>query len=288
MVDAEALVESNDEVAPGYHLLTLSFEQDIPIRAGQFAMIKAHSCYEPLLRRALAVYRTGRSGRLSFLFHVLGRGTEALGALGPGYKVDALVPLGNGWLDMTPTDKQPSVGGEPERSNVSNARAIVVAGGIGSASVLMLCEDLLKRGTATTVFFGASTDEVARGCGLGDFVELGCSVIVATDDGSLGVHGFITEPFELHLLQAGGPDATVYACGPWAMMRRVAEIASRLSTKCLVSVEAPMGCGFGVCVGCVVASKRDGALDYESYNRVCIDGSIFSAESLRWDVGPFS
>src|SRR5258706_11074421 len=78
MIDTIARVESNLEIVSGYRLLTMTFEQDLPVRAGQFAMLKAHSCHEPLLRRALAIYRADGPRRLSFLYQVLGRGTEAL------------------------------------------------------------------------------------------------------------------------------------------------------------------------------------------------------------------
>jgi dihydroorotate dehydrogenase electron transfer subunit len=68
------------------------------------------------------------------------------------------------------------------------------------------------------------------------------------------------------------------------MMKRVAELAEEFEVSCIVSLEAPMGCGFGVCVGCVVAVKTDGPPGYESYKRVCTDGSIFNAKSVRWDI----
>ena len=107
---------------------------------------------------------------------------------------------------------------------------------------------------------------------------------MTTDDGSLGEKGFVTAPLEHRLRRTGGAGTVIYACGPWAMMRRVAEIAHGFDVQCLVSLEAPMGCGFGVCVGCVVAVKTEGPLAYDSYKRVCTDGSIFSAETIRWEV----
>src|SRR5689334_22089592 len=97
MIDTVAIVESNRELRQGYRLLTLSFDQEIEARAGQFAMLKAHAAFEPLLRRAFAVYQAHGPRRLSFLYQVLGRGTEALAELSAGGKVDALVPLGNAW-----------------------------------------------------------------------------------------------------------------------------------------------------------------------------------------------
>jgi dihydroorotate dehydrogenase electron transfer subunit len=278
MIETIATIASNDEIAPGYRLLVLNFDQSIRVRSGQFAMLKAHTAIEPLLRRALAVYRVYDSRRLGFLYHVLGRGTESLSQLGRGGKINALIPLGNGWLDnIGQNSRGPN---EP----VNKERAIIVAGGIGSASVLMLCEDLAQDGRETQFFFGAATERAAVGCGLEDFRKLGLPLSIFTDDGSLGERGFVTVGLERHLREGGGTGATIYACGPWVMMKRVAEIAHRFNVACLVSLEAPMGCGFGVCVGCVVAMKAEGPPRYGSYRRVCIDGSVFPAEAILWEV----
>jgi dihydroorotate dehydrogenase electron transfer subunit len=273
MIETTATVESNLELAPGYRLLTLNFDEEVKAEAGQFAMLRAHASFEPLLRRAMAVYSVGGPRQLSFLFQVLGRGTEALSRVPAGGEVDALAPLGNSW----PVVFDPSKESSPRR-------AIVVAGGIGSASVLMLCRRLLESRFDTQIFFGAANDRVALGCGLEEFRALGLPLTICTDDGSLGERGFVTAPLERHLKDAGGSDALVYACGPWAMMRRVAEIADHFDAECLVSLEAPMGCGFGVCVGCVVAVKTAEPAGYGAYKRVCIDGSIFPAGSIKWEI----
>jgi dihydroorotate dehydrogenase electron transfer subunit len=290
MIDTIAIVETNRELTPGYRLLTLDFEQDIQARAGQFAMLKAHAAFEPLLRRALAVYRTHGPHRLSFLYQVLGRGTQALAELGAGGKVDALLPLGNAWpIGDELREFSLAAGGAGSPANQaaqSNPphKAIVVAGGIGSASVLMLCAALRAARVETQIFFGAASGRVALGCGLDDFRDLDLPLTLTTDDGSLGESGFVTAPLERLLRAGGGTGATIYACGPWVMMRRVAEIAAAYGVACLVSLEAPMGCGFGVCVGCVVAMQSDAPLGYESYKRVCVDGSIFPAQRIRWEV----
>jgi dihydroorotate dehydrogenase electron transfer subunit len=286
MIDAIATVESNGELAPGYRLLILNFDQEISPRAGQFAMLRAHASYEPLLRRALAVYRVYGPRRIGFLYQVLGRGTEALSYVGEGGKVDALVPLGNSWTVDDSRNMPASDPGIEQGSSgmLKSGRAIVVAGGIGSASVMMLCEELARARRDAQVFFGAASERVATGCGLDDFRALGLPLTVATDDGSLGERGFVTLPLERYLREGGGEGAAIYACGPWVMMSRVADIAARFSVPCVVSLEAPMGCGFGVCVGCVVAVKTEGPLGYGSYKRVCIDGSIFPAEMIRWEV----
>jgi dihydroorotate dehydrogenase electron transfer subunit len=268
MIETLAKVESNRELAPGYRLLTLDLRQDIWVRPGQFAMLKAHASFEPLLRRALAVYRVLGPRRLSFLYQVLGRGTEALSQIERHGEVATLLPLGNSW----PIEERAS------------QRAIVVAGGIGSVSVLTLCEELANSGVDSQLFFGAASARAATGCGLEDFRDLALPITLTTDDGSLGERGFVTEPLERYLLAGGGLSATIYACGPWVMMRRVAELAARFKVRCLVSLEAPMGCGFGVCVGCVVAVNSGAALGYDSYKRVCTDGSIFPAETIRWEI----
>src|SRR6185436_1392992 len=137
-------------------------------------------------------------------------------------------------------------------------RAIVVVGGIGSASLLMRCEQLARQQCEAHVLFGARNVATAGGCGLDDFRALGLPLEITTDDGSLGEQGFVTKPLERLLSTPDFSQAVVYACGPWVMMNRVADIAARSSVSCLVSLEAPMGCGFGVCVGCVVAVRTSG------------------------------
>src|SRR6185503_4839171 len=97
MIETFAKVESNRELAPGYRLLTLDLNQDIRVRPGQFAMLKPSGSIEPLLRRALAVYRVQGPRRLSFLYQVLGRGTEALSQVEQNGEVAILLPLGNSW-----------------------------------------------------------------------------------------------------------------------------------------------------------------------------------------------
>lgn len=268
MIETIATAESNRELAPGFRLLTITLREDAQIGPGQFAMLKPRSSLEPLLRRALAVYKAHDARRLSFLYQVLGRGTGALARIRKDDEVEALLPLGNSW----------TIG------DLNHQRAIVVAGGIGSASLFMLGEELKCARVDTTLFFGAANERTAIGCGLEDFRSLGLLLSVTTDDGSLGERGLVTEPLERQLRGGKGAGATIYACGPWPMMKRVAELAHQFKVRCFVSLEAPMGCGFGVCVGCVVAVNTHEALEYGSYKRVCTDGPIFPAQTIRWDI----
>jgi dihydroorotate dehydrogenase electron transfer subunit len=264
-------VLSNREIAPGYRLLVVETEIDLEIGAGQFAMLRPYGVLEPLLRRALAVYRSPSPKEISFLYQVLGRGTQALSHLTKGGQVEALIPLGNAWP-------------MPGEGDSSAKRALVVAGGIGSASLLMLAERLRCTGIGSILFFGAASESSAQGCGLNDFTGLGLPMVVTTDDGSLGERGFVTGPLERHLRESETGDAVIYTCGPWPMMRRVAELARAANIECYASLEAPMACGFGICVGCVVAVEGEAQLGYDSYKRVCVDGSIFPAARVRWEI----
>lgn len=270
MIECVASVLDNREITSGYRLLALKLPAPVDAKPGQFAMIKPHGLLEPLLRRALAVYRTNHIDEVSFLYHVLGRGTEAISRLRNRDLVDALVPLGNAW-------PIPSI---PDQVD----RAIVVAGGIGSASVLMLCEQLRSSGVPSILLFGAANESVARGCGLDDLKEAASSLVVTTDDGSLGERGLVTQPLERVLKDSDGSRTIVYTCGPWVMMKRVSEISVMYRATCYASLESPMACGFGVCVGCVVAVEDKGERGYHSYKRVCVDGSIFPSEQIRWDI----
>jgi dihydroorotate dehydrogenase electron transfer subunit len=122
------------------------------------------------------------------------------------------------------------------------------------------------------VLLGARTaDDVM---GLEDFAGLGVGLELATEDGSRGERGLVTTLLERAL---GEGPAVVYACGPTPMMRRAAELAAAAGQRCLVSLENPMACGFGVCLGCA-APRADGG-----FSLVCRDGPVFDAEAIAWD-----
>ena len=272
MIDAVAIVERNDLIASestrSYGYLRLRLDQKIPVLPGQFAMLKPHGVYEPLLRRAMAYYRvTAVSGALhvDFIYQIMGRGTQALAKSKPGDGVDFLGSLGNTY------DIEVALGRE----------ALLVAGGVGSAALFMLAEDLVKQGGRVKLFIGGAS----RGdlCGLDDFIELlrEENVVCATVDGSRGEAGFVTAPLEKYLQSRGGERQIIYSCGPDPMLHRVAQIAERFGAPSQLSLEAPMGCGFGVCVGCAVAVKDECAEGFV-YKKVCIDGPVFGGEALYW------
>ncbi len=272
IIDAVVTVERNEIVRSGssrsYGYLRLRLDEQIQVLPGQFAMLKAHGIYEPLLRRAMAFYRCELSGDrqdVDFIYQILGRGTQALAKLEPGDKVDFLGSLGNTY-DV----------------NFANGReALLVAGGVGSPALFMLAEELLKLKIATRFFIGGASHGDL--CGLDDFTALLSkeNVACATVDGSYGEKGFVTTPLERHLKASAGKPVMIYSCGPDAMLHAVAKLAEQYEAPAQLSLEAPMGCGFGVCVGCAVAVNADCQEGFV-FKKVCTDGPVFWSRELHW------
>jgi dihydroorotate dehydrogenase electron transfer subunit len=272
MIDTVATVESNDPIESAsmrsYRRLRLRLPQQIPVLPGQFAMLKPHEIFEPLLRRAMAYYRSAIVDDalvVEFIYQVLGRGTQMLASLKPGDGVDLLGSLGNTY----------------EIEAARGREALLVAGGVGSAALYMLAEELLKLKIRTKLFIGGEN----RGdlCGLDDFIELltGDQVIGTTIDGSYGERGLVTVPFERYLQRQHGDPMIIYACGPDAMLHRVSQIAEQFAIPAELSLESPMACGFGICVGCAVAVKADCPEGFV-YKKVCTEGPIFWSDELHW------
>ena len=272
IIDAVVTVERNEIVRSGssrsYGYLRLRLHAPMPVLPGQFAMLKAHGIYEPLLRRAMAFYRCKPAGEqfdVDFIYQILGRGTQSLAKLEPGDKVDFLGSLGNTY-----------------DTNFANGReALLVAGGVGSPAVFMLAEELLRRNIPTRLFLGGASHGDL--CGLDDFTALLSKerIACATVDGSYGEKGFVTAPLERHLKAQAGKPMVIYSCGPDPMLHAVAKLAEQYDVPAQLSLEAPMGCGFGVCVGCAVPVKHDCPEQFV-YKKVCTDGPVFWSKELHW------
>lgn len=263
-IDAEVVLA--ESVGGANHRLRLAVPGWPGFAPGQFVMLSpgartATPRSDPLLPRPMAVYRArdGARPEIEILFKRHGRGTALLAEARPGERVGLFGPLGRGFA--------PAEAGE---------RAVLVAGGTGIASVFELALRLRAAGTPLRVLLGARRADDLMG--EADFADASLPLALASEDGSRGERGLVTDLLERELARGGR--ARVYACGPTPMMRRAAAIAAEHGVPCVVSLENPMACGFGVCLGCA-APLADGG-----FALVCRDGPVFDARRIAWEGLP--
>lgn len=262
-------VAEQQEVAPGYFRLRISAPGITGLaRPGQFIHVRCAAdprtdiTTDPLLRRPFSLMNLDPAeGCFGILYKVVGRGTTILSRLKKGDLVDVVGPLGNGFP-----------GGAPE------GPVFLVGGGYGAAPLLALARMLAwRKKNELVVMLGARTgaDLVLEK----DFRNLPVTLEVATDDGSLGHRGPVTDLLEMN----GRPwDAagTIFGCGPRPMLARLAETASARRIPAFLLLEEWMACGVGACLGCVIRVRRDGR--ESAWARVCRDGPVFSADEVIW------
>ncbi len=252
---------SKREVIPGtFHFVLHAPALARQSRPGQFVMIQVQNGTDPLLRRPISL--SGISGdAVELLFQVKGRGTQFMSACEPGYNVNLLGPLGNGFI-IPNTIKT----------------AVLVAGGIGTAPLLYLAQYLVALPDLNREFiFGSKT--LAETALVGkSFLNDDFELVVVSEDGAAQYKGFVTETFA-YMLQSekiNTQSTYIFSCGPQPMLKRVSEIAKKYALPCQVSLEAHMACGVGACLGCVVETKS-------GYKRVCADGPIFDSKDIIWN-----
>ncbi len=246
-------VTGNDGVG-AYRVLRVSDPHGPPPSPGQFSMLTAAERWgggvdeRPHLPRAFSVARC-KDGEAHYLLEDVGPGTRRLCELRAGDEVWVLGPLGRGF-------RRPREG----------RRAVLVGGGVGIAPLAIWQDELLDRGAPHALMLGFRDGDHALGANL-----LRCAR-VATDDGSLGHPGLVTELLETEL--EDDPRAEVYACGPPPMLEAVRSLCERRGVPAQLALESGMACGFGACFGCVVPTRRGG------YLRVCVDGPVVDADLL--------
>ena len=249
----------NDPVGPGYHCMGLRSDRIYETaRAGQFVTLRFPDGIGPLLRRPFSIHRRSAAG-IELLYRVVGGFTRRLAHCEPGEEIDLLGPLGNGF------DVPPGI-----------RRGFMVAGGIGVAPLRFLADEIRERGddpAGWTVFIGGRTQHDLL-CGK-TLRGLGLTVVTATEDGSAGVFGRVTVPYEAAM--ARHPPEIVCACGPVPMLRAVAGTAAAAAVPCRVSVETVMACGLGACLGCAVVPAEETG----GYRHVCRDGPVFDGGALK-------
>ena len=278
---AESCIEKHFPIAKDTWQLTVAAPSlAARVVPGQFFMVRIAGHNDPLLGRALAMYdmhrdAAGQPHSISVVYTVKGKFTQALSRCSVGDRIELWGPLGNGF-SKTPID-----------------HLILVAGGVGQTPMLTLASGALgfdKYGEEAdgkafagevTLCYGARTKDYLAG--LNDFERVCSSVRIATDDGSLGFHGRVTEVLKevlKEVLAGSKTTCRIACCGPEPMMEAVSEVARSFGVECEVSLETPMACGIGICFTCVAKIKQsDGEWDYQ---RTCIEGPVFDAEKIVW------
>ncbi len=268
MKNFKAIVKSNHRVAEGIHLM--SFYSPFLAKKsqpGQFLHIRLNK-NGVLLRRPFSIHKI-KNKDCFIIFKIRGKATRLLSQYKKGDTLEILGPLGNGfYYGRDIFDNRDSFAG---CSNV-----ILVAGGIGVAPLVFLAENLKKtyrNKVKCWVFLGAKTkNEIV--CDK-EFKQLGYTTFVATEDGSGGFKGTVIKLLNSKLKTSGyNSRAYVYLCGPREMIFSIKKTIRKFPyLKCQVSLEQFMGCGIGVCWGCVINTK-------EGYKRVCKDGPVFNLSDL--------
>ena len=230
-------------------------------KPGNFVHIKVSSNDHPLLRRAFSIHSVERNKKnFDILFKVVGKGTEILSRKSPGNTLDILGPIGNNF-------SLPKKGKE----------IMLVAGGMGIAPLWFLFTHLIKRfhKNKLTFFLGAKSKKELL-CAE-KLKSTGARLIIATDDGSAGRKGLVTEVFlkEIKKRKYDLQKLAVYSCGPQMMLKRMSEISREYDLSCQISLETHMACGVGACWGCVVKQND------QTYKRVCVDGPVFDAREVN-------
>ncbi len=260
--DLAARLLARDQLSPDAQLLR--FESEAPLRAlpGQFTMVRVEG--GGLLRRPYSFCDLLEDGAFTLLVKEVGIGTRALMKMPVGGAISSLGPLGT-TFDPPPPD----------------LTSVIVAGGVGIAPFVLFCRRLAETGRRGIVLLGGRRrpDLYLRDT----FEGFGMDVRVASEDGSAGHHGRVTELLDAALADAGRPQ--LYSCGPTGMLLRVAEAGADAGVPHQVSIERRMGCGMGCCLGCVVWARPPSG-GPEEYLRSCTEGPVFDAGTIAWDQDP--
>lgn len=222
-------------------------------RPGQFVHLRLPKC-QVYFRRAMSIASFDKDDQsIEIIFKIFGKGTKTLSMFRKGDEIDVLGPLGN-------------VFAKPRKSET----VLLVGGGVGFPPLMFFAERLVAKGAdpgRIHFFYGGRSK--------GDILErkrlkkLGLHLHVATEDGSLGQQGLVTEPLRAFIEANEKLKPRIYACGPEPMLKAVDGLGVALGVPGQLSLEAPMPCGIGVCLGCVVPLRAGG------HARVCHDGPVF-------------
>lgn len=256
---------SNKEIAGGVYSMMLKYPEAEIGRAapGKFVNVYLNS-KDLLLPRPISICQID-SDQIKLVYKVVGTGTKELAAYPAGLQIRVSSPLGNGY-DLSAPD-------------LENKYALVVGGGIGIPPLLELTRQLRAMGVTTRVVLGFKDETFL----VDEFRKVGATVFIATDDGSKGFHGSVTELMEGEDFTKDTEDSRAdicFTCGPAPMLKAITGYCIKNNIKVQTSLEERMGCGFGACVGCVCKIKsKDGIIQ----KKVCTDGPVFRGEEVVWD-----
>lgn len=224
---------------------------------GQFVHVKCGEDKSYILRRPLSIHRV-KAGTFDLFFKVRGKGTNWLSRRRKHDLLDIIGPLGKGF-------------GLPRK----NETALLVAGGMGVAPLVFLADELVKKHAKFVFAYGAKCrDELHFYI---DVKRISHRLVCATDDGSYGVAGLITEALPQIIKQE--KITAVYACGPRPMLAAVSAVCDKHEINGQAALEERMACGMGACLSCVCLAKDGGV---EKYRRVCLDGPVFDFKDIVW------
>lgn len=264
---------SNKEIARDYFVMDIKAsclgKNACP---GQFVAVKVQdNVTDPLLRVPLGIHKIRKDG-ISLLYKVVGNGTRLLSRRQKGEELDVLGPLGNGF-DMPATREK-------------NTKIVIVSGGHGIAPLYALSEMLAKNKNEIDLFMGArKKDHIIY---VKELRCLGVKVHIATDDGSLGHKGPVTDLLSEFLKRQASSvkcqerttkneqRTTIFACGPKPMLKAVSGMAKEMNVPAQVTYDEYMACGIGACRGCAVDTT-------EGMKLACEDGPVFDARIIKWD-----
>ena len=233
---------SNEKIARNTYESVLCGDTS-DIKCGQFVNIKIDGFF---LRRPISVCDV-EGDKLTLIYKVVGKGTEAMAQMSKGTELLVMTGLGNGY-----------------DTSVSGEKPLLVGGGAGVPPMYKLCRELVAQGKTPSIILGFNTrDEVFYE---DKFKALGANVIVATADGSYGIKGFVTDAFDMVEY------TYFYTCGPEPMLKAV---YNKSTTSGQFSFEERMGCGFGACMGCSCKTKYGN-------KRICKDGPVLVKEEIIW------
>ena len=257
MIADETKIISNMRITSDTFLIALrSAEISSQAYPGQFVMLRVGGCMDPLLRRPFSICCV-KDDLFFILYKVVGRGTAIMAGLKENDIMSVIGPLGKGF-DLPEKD-----GGH-----------VFVSGGIGVAPLIFLTQ--VAKGMDIRFLAGfASDSEIITPANV---IDLDVDISIATDDGTQGHPGFVTELLKTEIQKKSLN--SIFACGPTVMLREVAYFSAELGIKCQVSLESEMACGIGVCQGCAV--RKFSADEQPSYFHVCKDGPVFYRQAIDW------